>query len=131
MTVAAWLRVLFPSSSYVVKRIVKKRRAEAFEVCQLQDPIKYQMHVCPLHNPHKAAIQLYSSLHRVSSPAHTVCENLGLLISMSPEKWPQLLTSLFSAIHVFVTKIFSFPQLLMHLVKFSFFAEARLAIIYW
>lgn len=62
MTVAACMRVLFPSPSYVVKCIVKRRRVEAFEVCQLQDPIKYQVHVCPLHNPHKAAILLYNSL---------------------------------------------------------------------
>lgn len=120
MTVTACVRVLFPSSSYVVKCIVKKQRAEAFEVCQLQDPIKYQIDVGPLHNPHKAAIQLYSSLHRVSSPVYTVCENLGLLISISREKWLQRFTSLFSANQVYITNIFSFHQLLKHLVKFPF-----------
>lgn len=96
VTVAACVRVLFPSSSYVVKLIVKKRRAEAFEVCQLQDPIKYQMHVCPLHNPHKAAILLYNSLRRASPPAHTVCENLGLLVSISHEKAPAFYFFIFS-----------------------------------
>lgn len=83
MTVAA----LFPSPSYVVKGIVKKQRAAAFEVCQLQDPIKYQMHVCPLNNPNKAAILLYNS-QRLQYTSR-------IWNSISRDKWLQLFTTSF------------------------------------
>lgn len=110
VTVAACVRVLFPSSSYVVKRIVKKRQAEAFEVCQLQDPIKYQMHVFLSIIPTKLLFYC-TTLYVGPALLHTQFVRIWHFLSVLVMKKLQLFTSLFLASHVYITKIFSWNSI--------------------
>lgn len=64
------------------------QQAAAFEVCRLQDPIKYQMHVCPRHNPPQSfysTVQL-STLDQLSC---TICYSLSILVVQIPLHFQQ------------------------------------------